>query len=118
MHGAVLELERPAPAVERAEPRLLHEFFEHQAEEQPHRPALEFGQETLSYRELDGRANQLANHLRDTGLAPGALVGVCIGRSVSLFVALLAVLKAGAGYVPLDPGSPASASATSSPMRV
>ena len=106
MHGAVLELERPAPAVERAEPRLLHEFFEHQAEEQPHRPALEFGQETLSYRELDGRANQLANHLRDTGLAPGALVGVCIGRSVSLFVALLAVLKAGAGYVPLDPRLP------------
>ena len=43
MRGAVLELERPASAVERAEPRLLHEFFEHQAQGQPHRPALEFG---------------------------------------------------------------------------
>jgi non-ribosomal peptide synthetase-like protein len=105
-HAGVLEVERALPAVGRASPRLLHEFFERQAEERPYRPALEFGGETLSYRDLDARANQLAGYLREVGIVPGGLAGVCIGRSPSLYVALLAVLKAGAGYVPLDPKFP------------
>ena len=106
MSGAVLEAERPKPAVERASPSLLHEFFERQAEQRPLQPALEDGRETLSYRDLNARANQLANHLRGIGVVSGSLVGVCLGRSPRLYVALLAVLKAGAGYVPLDPNLP------------
>ncbi|MCW5623124.1 MAG: amino acid adenylation domain-containing protein, partial [Burkholderiales bacterium] len=61
----------------------------------------------LSYAELNTRANRLAVHLRAEGVAPGARVGVCMGRSVELVVALLAVLKTGAAYVPLDPDYPA-----------
>lgn len=104
MHQATLKRRLVSP--ETAEPRLLHEFFERQADLRPLQAALEWESETFSYKELDGRANQLAHHLIENGVSRGSLVGVCLDRSPQLFVSLLAVLKAGAGYVPLDPKSP------------
>ncbi|HEV2146952.1 MAG TPA: amino acid adenylation domain-containing protein, partial [Longimicrobiaceae bacterium] len=66
-----------------------------------------FGGETLAYAELERRANRLANHLRRLGVRPEDRVGICLERSLELPVAMLAVLRAGAAYVPLDPGYPA-----------
>ncbi len=73
----------------------------------PDAVALTFRDESLSYAELDRRANQLAHRLRGLGVGPNTLVGVCAQRSVELVVALLGVLKAGGAYVPLDPEYPA-----------
>ncbi|MYT75680.1 MULTISPECIES: non-ribosomal peptide synthetase [unclassified Streptomyces] len=80
--------------------------IEAQAGRTPHAPALVYGDTTLTYAELDARANRLARHLRTLGAAPGNLVAVCVPRSVELIVTLLAVLKAGAAYLPLDPDYP------------
>src|SRR5262249_19598443 len=64
------------------------------------------GNESLTYRELNARANRLANALIKLGVGPDSLVGVCLERSVDLVVALVAVVKSGGAYVPLDPGFP------------
>ncbi|HEX8430060.1 MAG TPA: amino acid adenylation domain-containing protein, partial [Longimicrobium sp.] len=85
----------------------VHELFEAQAERTPNAPALVFGSDTLTYAELNGRASQLAHHLRELGVTPGARVAICIEHSPEMVVALLAVLKAGGAYVPLDPSHPA-----------
>src|SRR5262249_9163086 len=58
------------------------------------------------YRELNGRANQLAHHLRKMGVGPEELVGICLERSIEMVVGLLAILKAGGAYLPLDPTYP------------
>ncbi|HZG42966.1 MAG TPA: amino acid adenylation domain-containing protein, partial [Longimicrobium sp.] len=94
---------------ERAYPRgvCVHELFEAQVRERPGAVALAWGEESLTYRELDARANQLANHLVRLGVGPDARVGVLLERSAELIVSILAVLKAGGAYVPLDPGYPA-----------
>ncbi|MFI6638492.1 amino acid adenylation domain-containing protein [Streptomyces sp. NPDC050504] len=84
----------------------LHELVEHHARHTPEAPAVHCGDRRLTYGELDRRANRLARHLRDRGAGPECLVGVCLPRSVDLVVALLAVLKAGAAYLPLDPELP------------
>src|SRR4051794_26223241 len=65
-----------------------------------------FRDTTLTFAELDDRANRLAHHLVELGVAPGALVGVCLPRGLDVVVAMLAVLKAGGAYVPLDPEFP------------
>ena len=65
-----------------------------------------FEGESLTYGELDARANRLAHRLRAEGVGPGALVGLCLERSPEMVVAALAALKAGAAYVPLDTGYP------------
>lgn len=83
-----------------------HELFEQQVERDPGGIAVVFGQRLLSYRELNERANQVAHHLRRRGVTRNVLVGVCLERSPELIVALLAVWKAGAAYVPLDPSYP------------
>ncbi len=84
----------------------LHVLFERQAQRTPDSVAVVFGDEHLTYGQLNGQANQLARHLDGRGIGPGDLVGVCLDRSLDLAVAWLGVLKAGAAYVPLDPCHP------------
>ncbi|MFL6233160.1 MAG: amino acid adenylation domain-containing protein, partial [Thermoanaerobaculia bacterium] len=86
---------------------LLHQIIERRAASQPDAVAVVFGEASLTYRELDARADRLAHRLRRLGVGPEVLAGVCAERSLEMVVALLAVLKAGGGYVPLDPGYPA-----------
>ncbi|MES1240102.1 MAG: amino acid adenylation domain-containing protein [Acidobacteriota bacterium] len=86
--------------------RSLHQTFEAQAERTPTAPALTRGERTLTYLELNERANRLARHLQRLGVAPEELAGVCLRRSPEMVVGLLAVLKAGGAYVPLDPAYP------------
>jgi len=87
-------------------PLLVHELVEQQAAQAPDATAVRFGPQRLTYRELNGHANQLARHLRSLGVGPEVLVGVCMERSPEMVVALIAVLKAGGAYVPLDPAYP------------
>ncbi len=86
--------------------RCLHELIAEQVEETPEAVAIECGDQRLSYRELDARANQLANHLVTLGVGAGVLVGVCVERSLEMLVGLLGTLKAGGAYVPIDPAYP------------
>ncbi|WAK03777.1 AMP-binding protein [Methylobacter sp. YRD-M1] len=86
--------------------RCLHELFEAQARNTPDAPAVVHDGRTLSYDELNTRANRLAHHLRSLGVGPEAQVALCLERSPELVVGLLAVLKTGAAYVPLDPAYP------------
>ena len=84
----------------------VHEVFEQQAARTPHSIALISETRELTYGELNRRANQLAHHLRALGVGPEVRVGLCVERSVEMVTALLAVLKAGGVYVPLDPSYP------------
>jgi amino acid adenylation domain-containing protein len=84
----------------------FHERFVQVAEAEPDRLALEYGGESMTYRELHERSNQLARYLHRKGVASGARVAVCMERSMELVAALLGILKAGAAYVPLDPAYP------------
>ncbi|MGY2192347.1 amino acid adenylation domain-containing protein [Pseudomonas pergaminensis] len=84
----------------------VHQLFEAQALVQPDAPALRFNEATLSYAELNSRANRLAHRLIEAGVGPDVLVGLAVERSVEMVVGLLAVLKAGGAYVPLDPEYP------------
>jgi non-ribosomal peptide synthetase component F len=85
---------------------LVHTFFEEQAARTPEATALIFEATTLSYAELNARANRLAHNLIALGLGPDQRVALCLQRGIGMVVALLATLKAGAAYVPLDPASP------------
>ncbi|WP_057658937.1 non-ribosomal peptide synthetase [Pseudoxanthomonas dokdonensis] len=84
----------------------MHEHFEWQCDRAPDRPAVRCGRQLLSYRQLEARANQIARLLRLHGIREGALVGLAVDRGVEMVAALLGILKAGAGYVPLDPEFP------------
>jgi amino acid adenylation domain-containing protein len=84
----------------------IHELFEAQVEQTPDAVAVVFGSEQLTYKQLNQRANQLAHYLRQLGVKPDALVGICVERSLFMVVGLLAILKAGGAYVPLDPAYP------------
>ncbi|HEU0055102.1 MAG TPA: amino acid adenylation domain-containing protein, partial [Longimicrobium sp.] len=85
----------------------IHELFAAQAERTPGAAAVVFEDRSLTYAELNARANRLAHHLRSLGVKPDARVAVCVERSAEMVVALLAVMKAGGAYVPLDPSYPA-----------
>ncbi|MGC3988626.1 MAG: LLM class flavin-dependent oxidoreductase [Chthoniobacteraceae bacterium] len=95
-------------ATQRAYPTgvLLHELFEQQVAKAPDAIALIFDNQRISYRALNERASRLANHLRHTGVQADSIVAVLAERSVEMVVALLATLKAGGAYLPLDPGHP------------
>jgi amino acid adenylation domain-containing protein len=84
----------------------LHELVEAQVERTPDAEAVRFRNQSLTYRELNARANQLANSLRKRGVGRDVLVAVCAERSIEMVVALLASLKAGGAYLPLDPEFP------------
>ncbi len=94
--------------VSRSQRLLLHERVALQAASCPEAIALEFEGATLSYGELDRRSNQLAHELRDSGVDVGMLVGVHVDRSFDMIVGLLAIHKAGAAYLPLDPDLPSA----------
>ncbi|MFG1780772.1 amino acid adenylation domain-containing protein, partial [Micromonospora sp. NPDC049048] len=87
--------------------RLVHHLVEAQAARDPQAVALVLGDERLTYGELNARANRLAHHLRARGVGPDRIVAICVERSPETVVCLLAVLKAGGAYLPLDPAYPA-----------
>ncbi|MGZ3461492.1 MAG: AMP-binding protein, partial [Archangium sp.] len=84
----------------------VHDLFRRQALATPEAVALVQGDQRLTYLELERRANRLAHELRRRGVGPGVAVAVSLQRSVELIVALLATLKAGAAYLPLDSSYP------------
>ncbi|HEX6909034.1 MAG TPA: condensation domain-containing protein, partial [Longimicrobium sp.] len=102
----VVETWNRPPAAYPAE-RCIHELFEAQAARTPDMPAVTFAGETLTFRELDARANQVANHLLRLGVGPEVRVGLCLERGHEMMPAILGVMKAGGAYVPVDPGHPA-----------
>ncbi|HEV7911412.1 MAG TPA: amino acid adenylation domain-containing protein [Methylocella sp.] len=85
----------------------LHELIEAQVREQPGATAVVYEDASLTYGELNARANRLARHLRSLGVGPDVLVGLAVERSLEMVVGLLGILKAGGAYVPLDPAYPA-----------
>lgn len=84
----------------------LHQLFEQQAARTPAAIAVRFGEQTLTYAELDAWANRLADVLRRRGIGPDTFVALCLERSPEMIAAILGVLKAGGAYVPLDPATP------------
>ncbi|KPY53887.1 Syringopeptin synthetase A, partial [Pseudomonas syringae pv. solidagae] len=85
----------------------VHGLFEAQVERTPEALAVQHGEQRLTYRELNEQANRLAHALRKRGVQPDSRVGICVDRSAEMVIGLLAILKAGGGYVPLDPAYPA-----------
>jgi len=103
-HQLVVEWNDRAAAV----PRLpIHRLFEEQVDLRPDAVAVEDGRRSLSYAELDCRANRLARHLRELGAGPEVPVAFCLERSIEAVETVLAILKAGGAYVPLSPSFPA-----------
>ncbi|MFD4315427.1 amino acid adenylation domain-containing protein [Streptomyces sp. NPDC058548] len=96
------------PALAAPAARTLHHLFDEQAARTPDSVAVSDGSRRLTFAELAARTNRLAHHLVAAGVRPGVLTGVCLNRGVDAMVALLAVLKAGGAFVPLDPEHPAA----------
>ncbi|WP_430014744.1 MupA/Atu3671 family FMN-dependent luciferase-like monooxygenase [Microcystis protocystis FBCC-A270] len=84
----------------------IHQLFEAQVERTPDAIAVVFETQQLTYSELNCRANQLAHYLQKLGVKPDELVGICLERSLDMIVGLLAILKVGGAYVPIDPDYP------------
>ena len=84
----------------------LHGMFEGQVLRTPNALAVQAGEQRLTYAELNTRANQLAHHLSEQGVGPDSRVAICVERGLDMVVGLFAILKAGGGYVPLDPAYP------------
>jgi len=87
--------------------KCIYQLFEQQVVKTPEAIALVFENQSLTYQELNSRANQLAHYLISLGVKPETLVGICLERSLEMIVGLLGILKAGGAYVPLDPSYPA-----------
>ncbi len=86
--------------------RLLHQFFEAQAFQNPDYIAIIFGEERITYGELNRKANQIARMLRGKGIKPNSIIGLLVKRSPEMFYGILGVLKAGGAYLPIDPEFP------------
>ncbi|MBD2293367.1 amino acid adenylation domain-containing protein [Anabaena sphaerica FACHB-251] len=84
----------------------IHQLFEAQVEKTPDAVAVVFDNQQLTYQEVNTKANQLAHYLQKLGVKPEVLVGICVERSLEMIIAILAVLKAGGAYIPLDPAFP------------
>ncbi|WP_122315227.1 non-ribosomal peptide synthetase, partial [Pseudomonas cichorii] len=95
-----------ATAAEYPLEQTVHGLFEAQVERTPDAVAVVHGDLRLSYAELNQRANRLAHHLRSQGVIPDSRVAICVERGIEMVVGLLAIMKAGGGYVPLDPAYP------------
>jgi len=102
MHVHWNNTQRQLPA-----PWCLHQLFEAQAARTPGAAALRLEAGTVAYEELNARANRLARHLQAIGVGPETLVAICMARSPALIAAILAVLKSGGAYLPIDPDYPA-----------
>ena len=87
----------------------VHQFFEAQADRTPDAIAVQCEKQSLTYAQLNGRANQVAHWLQEHGVKPERLVALCVERSLDSVMALLGILKAGGAYVPLDPAFPREA---------
>ena len=87
-------------------PQCIHSWVEDQAQRTPDAIAVVFGAQQLSYRDLNNQANQLAWRLQKLGVRIETLVGICVERSPQMIISMLAVLKAGGAYIPLDPSYP------------
>jgi amino acid adenylation domain-containing protein len=90
----------------RTSAQCVHHLIEAQTDHTPDAIAVQCEGESISYRELEKRANQLAHRLRELGVQRDTLVGLCLERSIEMFIGLIAIHKAGGAYVPLDPGYP------------
>jgi len=86
--------------------KCFHQLFEAQVERTPEAEAVVFGEQRLSYQDLNRRANRLAHHLRSLRVGPESLVGISVDRSIEMVVGILGILKAGGAFVPLDPTYP------------
>jgi amino acid adenylation domain-containing protein len=104
-HAVVMEWNRTD--AEYPHDKTVADLFEEQAARTPEALALKCGACQMNYRELNGRANQLARHLKSLGVGPESIVAVCLERSLDMITAWLAALKSGAAYLPLDPSLPA-----------
>ncbi len=89
-------------ATEYPREKCIHELFEAQAERTPNAVAVVFGNQSVTYQELNYRANRLAHYLKKYSVGPDVLVGICLDRSLEMIVGLLAILKAGGAYVPIE----------------
>ncbi|MTJ09881.1 condensation domain-containing protein, partial [Anabaena sp. UHCC 0204] len=89
--------------------KCIHELFAEQVGKTPDQIAVVFENEEITYQELNCKANQLAHYLQKLGVKPEAVVGICVERSPKFIVSLLAVLKAGGAYLPIDPNLPQEA---------
>ncbi|WP_260957914.1 non-ribosomal peptide synthetase [Pseudomonas citri] len=96
-----------ASEAEYPQQQTIHGLFEEQVQRTPDAVAVIHGAQRVGYRELNERANRLAHYLRGQGVQPDSRVAICVERGLDMVVGLLAILKAGGGYVPLDPGYPA-----------
>ncbi|MCY8542057.1 bacitracin non-ribosomal peptide synthetase BacA [Bacillus haynesii] len=86
--------------------KTIPELFEEQVEKMPDHPAVVFGDETISYRELNEKANSLAFTLRQKGVGPDVVAGILTERSIEMIVGIMGILKAGGAYLPIDPAYP------------
>ncbi|OXB13543.1 AMP-binding protein, partial [Flavobacterium tructae] len=87
--------------------KTIVDLFEEQVKQTPTAIAVVYGDEKLTYKELDQRSNQLGHYLREQGVKPDALVGICLERSLEMLIGILGILKSGGAYVPIDPEYPA-----------
>ena len=93
-------------AVDYPKDKCIHQLFEEQVERTPDNVAVVFEGDSLTYRELNEKANCLAHYLQSHGVQTESLVGICVERSLEMIVGLLGILKAGGAYVPIDPTYP------------
>ncbi|MGE5343536.1 MAG: D-alanine--poly(phosphoribitol) ligase subunit DltA [Candidatus Omnitrophota bacterium] len=106
----ILEIfNHPYPDADAPPDRVLHEWFEDQVEQTPeHIAVMSPSGESITYRELNALSNRLARHLQHQGVTPGSVVAVLMERSIRLIAGILAILKTGAAYLPIDPDYPAA----------